>query len=170
VEVYLVSGLFPTPVGLICIAGNDSRVVVWSLSSGEMLQEICVPSAGFISCVAWIKLTDRDEDTFVFSASDGNIHLYQRTSENPVFCFLSITLAHVDAIESLSWDPQHLRLASVGNGEVCVWKFSPDKSKYKPYLFFSCSDLDRHLYRILCARPQQCRETTIRRSLGSFLG
>ncbi|KAF9232169.1 hypothetical protein BU15DRAFT_81533 [Melanogaster broomeanus] len=38
--------------------GNDSHVVVWNLSSGEMIQEICIPSAGFISCLAWIKLTD----------------------------------------------------------------------------------------------------------------
>ena len=61
---------------LIFVTGNDSRIVIWNLSSGEMLQEICAPSAGFISCLAWIKLADRDEDSFVFSASDGNIHLY----------------------------------------------------------------------------------------------
>jgi hypothetical protein len=40
------------------VAGNDSRVVIWSLSSGDMLQKIYVPSAGFISCLAWIKLLD----------------------------------------------------------------------------------------------------------------
>ena len=117
------------------VAGNDSRIVIWNLSSGEMLQEICTPSAGFISCLAWIKLADRDEDSFVFGASDGNIHLYQRTNENPVFCFLSITLAHAGALEFLEWDPHHHRLASVGDSEVHVWKVSPDESMYCSLLF-----------------------------------
>ena len=62
---------------LIRHSGNDSRVVVWNLTSGEMIQEFCVPSIGFISCLAWIKLSDGEEDMFVFGASDGNIHLYE---------------------------------------------------------------------------------------------
>lgn len=93
-----------------------------------MLQEICVPSAGFISCFVWIKLADRDEDAFVFGASDGNVHLYQRTDDNPLFSFTSIALAHEGAIESIAWDLHHRRLASVGNGEVRVWKVAPDES------------------------------------------
>ncbi|KAI9571089.1 WD40-repeat-containing domain protein [Boletus coccyginus] len=101
---------------LLLSGGNDGHVVVWSLTSGEMLQEICVPSAGFISCTAWLKLADQDEDTFVFGASDGNIHLYQRSR----------------AIESLAWDPQHRRLASAGNGKVCVWKFITDQKSFAP--------------------------------------
>jgi WD40 repeat protein len=76
------------------------------------------------------KPTDRDEDSFVFGASDVNIHLYQRANGNPVFCFLSITLAHVGAVESLEWDPHHHRLASVGDGKVHVWKVSQDQSMY----------------------------------------
>ena len=51
-------------------SGNDSRIVIWSLSSEEMIQEVCVPSTGFISCLKWIGLSDQ-EDTFVFGASDG---------------------------------------------------------------------------------------------------
>jgi WD40 repeat protein len=81
------------------------------------------------------KPTDRDEDSFVFGASDVNIHLYQRANGNPVFCFLSITLAHVGAVESLEWDPHHRRLASVGNGKVHVWKVSQDQSMYYVLLF-----------------------------------
>jgi len=77
------------------------------------LQEICTPSAGFISCLAWIKLVNWDEYSFVFGMSDDNIHLYQHTNENPVFCFLSITLAHAGAVESLKWDPHHHQLASI---------------------------------------------------------
>lgn len=124
---------------LTSVAGNDSRVVVWNLSSGEMLQEICVPSAGFIGCLAWVKLADRDEDAFVFGASDGNIHLYQRTNDDPLFCFLSIALAHAGAVESLEWDPHHHRLASVGDGEAHVWKVSADHSKNQ--LLFPASAL-----------------------------
>ena len=117
------------------VTGNDSRIVIWNLSSGEMLQEICTPSAGFISCLAWIKLADRDEDSFVFGASGGNIHLYQCMNEHPVFCFLSITLAHVGAVEFLEWDPHHHQLASIGDGEVHVWKASPDQSMYYSFIF-----------------------------------
>ena len=102
-----------------------------------MLQEICAPSAGFISCLAWIKLADQDEDSFVFGVSDGNIHLYQHMNEHPVFCFLSITLAHAGAVESLEWDPHHHQLASIGDGEVLVCKASPDQSMYYSFIFSS---------------------------------
>ena len=120
---------------LMFITGNDSCIVIWNLSSGEMLQEICAPSAGFISCLVWIKLANRDEDSLVFGMSDGNIHLYQCTNEHPVFCFLSITLAHAGAVESLEWDPHHHQLASIDNGEVHVWKASPDQSMYYLFVF-----------------------------------
>ena len=96
-----------------------------------MTQEICVPSAGFISCLAWLKLTDRDEDTFIFGASDRNIHLYRQPKDSPLFTFSLICLMHCGAIESLAWNPQHRQLASVGNGEAHMWKVAPDLSKYR---------------------------------------
>jgi WD40 repeat protein len=111
------------------LSGNDNRVVVWNLSSGEMIQELCVPSAGFISMLTWIKVDDRDESAFVFGASEGNIYLYERGNDVPLFNFTSITLAHAGAIESLAWDPVHCRLASVGDGHAQVWKFGPDNSE-----------------------------------------
>ena len=82
--------------------GNDSCVVVWSLVSGEMIQEFCVPSAGFISCLAWVKFSDGGEDMFIFGASDGNIHLYERRKDVPLFAFSSIILAHDGAIEGFA--------------------------------------------------------------------
>ncbi|KAI9455841.1 WD40-repeat-containing domain protein [Boletus coccyginus] len=128
-----VNAVVVSPKGSFLLSGgNDSRVVLWSLSSGEMTQEICVPSAGFISCLAWLKLTDRDEDAFVFGASDGNIHLYQRSEDSPLFTFSSICFAHCGAIESLAWDSQHHRLASVGDGEARVWKVAPDHNSFIP--------------------------------------
>ena len=114
---------------LICQSGNNSRVVVWNLTSGEMIQEFCVPSAGFISCLAWIKLSDGEEDMFVFGASDGNIHLYERSKGHSLFTLYSITVAHEGAIESLAWDSIHCHLASVGNSEVRLWNVSPKASK-----------------------------------------
>jgi hypothetical protein len=60
--------------------GNDSRVVVWSLTSGEMIQEIVSPVAGYISAITWIDVNDREEMTFAFGASDGNVQIYERTN------------------------------------------------------------------------------------------
>jgi len=65
-------------------SGNDSHIIIWSLSSGEMIQEVCVPSAGFISCLEWIRLSDQ-EDVFVFGASDGNT---LQTMQGPAVVFI----------------------------------------------------------------------------------
>ena len=69
--------------------------------------EFCVPSAGFISCLAWIKLSNGEKVTFVFRASDGSIHLYEWSKGYPHFAFCSVTVAHEGAIESLAWDSIH---------------------------------------------------------------
>ena len=100
-----------------------------------MIQELCVPSAGFISCLAWVLLSDSEEDVFVFGASDGNIHLYEWSKGHPLFTFCSITVVHKGAIESLAWDSIHCCLASVGNSEARLWNVSPKASK----LFCKCS-------------------------------
>ncbi|KAF8835205.1 WD40 repeat-like protein [Paxillus ammoniavirescens] len=113
--------------GSMLLSGGKT-VVVWNLVSGEMMQEICVLAAGFISCLAWIKVTDRDDDGFVFGASDSNIHLYEQGKDTPIFSFVSITLAHAGTIESMAWNSDHRHLASVGNGELQVWKACPDES------------------------------------------
>jgi hypothetical protein len=60
--------------------GNDSRVVVWGLTSGEMIQEIVSPVAGYISAITWIDVDDHGE-TFAFGASDGNVQIYERTND-----------------------------------------------------------------------------------------
>ncbi|KAF8547567.1 hypothetical protein OG21DRAFT_1490119 [Imleria badia] len=73
-----VNALAVSPKGsLLLSGGNDSCVVLRKLSSGEMAQKICIPSVWFISCLLWIKLTKRDEASFIFGALDDNIHLYQ---------------------------------------------------------------------------------------------
>ena len=97
------------------------------------MQEFCVPSASFISCLTWIQLTDKD--AFVSGASDGNIHLYEQGKDQPLFTFYSIMLAHEGAIEGLTWDSVHRQLASAGNSEMKLWKISIEASKFSFYLF-----------------------------------
>ncbi|KAG1843218.1 WD40-repeat-containing domain protein [Suillus tomentosus] len=112
---------------LLLSGGNDSRVVVWSLASGEMIQEIITPAAGYISAITWIDNDDRSETIFAFGASDGNIQIYERI-DDALFEFRSTTIGHSGSIESLAWDPVHRRLASAGDGRPHVWNFTPDKT------------------------------------------
>ncbi|KAG1722554.1 uncharacterized protein EDB91DRAFT_1032179, partial [Suillus paluster] len=55
--------------------------VVWSLVSGEMIQEIFAPAAGYISAIIWMDIDDHGESTFAFGASDGNIQVYERSND-----------------------------------------------------------------------------------------
>ncbi|KAF9220242.1 hypothetical protein BS17DRAFT_662116, partial [Gyrodon lividus] len=65
---------------------------------------------------------------FVFGTSDGNIHLYEQGKDTPIFS-VSIMLAHAGTIELIAWNSDHHHLASMGNGELQVWKPCPDGSK-----------------------------------------
>ncbi|KAG2088927.1 WD40-repeat-containing domain protein [Suillus discolor] len=112
---------------LLLTGGNDNRIVVWSLASGEMIQEIFAPASGFISAITWMDVDDRGETTFAFGASDGNIQVYERI-DNVLFQFQSITPGHTGAVESLAWDPVHCRLASAGDGHPHVWNFTSDRT------------------------------------------
>ncbi|KAG2336462.1 WD40 repeat-like protein [Suillus weaverae] len=99
---------------LLLTGGNDSRVVVWSLTSSEMIQEIVSPVAGYISVITWIDVDDCGETTFAFGVSDGNVQIYERTND-ALFKFCSTTIGHSGPVESLAWDPVHHRLASAGD-------------------------------------------------------
>ncbi|KAG2738937.1 WD40 repeat-like protein, partial [Suillus brevipes Sb2] len=112
---------------LLLTGGNDGRVVVWSLTSGEMIQEIHSPAAGYISAIIWADVDDRGETMFAFGASDGNIQMYERIND-ALFEFRSATIGHLGAIESLAWDPNYCRLASAGDGHPQVWNLTPDKT------------------------------------------
>jgi hypothetical protein len=61
--------------------GNDSQIVIWSLVSGEMIQEIFTPAAGYISAITWIHVDNRSKASFAFGASDGNIQVYERSND-----------------------------------------------------------------------------------------
>ncbi|KAG2145752.1 WD40-repeat-containing domain protein [Suillus cothurnatus] len=112
---------------LLLTGGNDSRIVVWSLVSGEMIQEIFTPAAGYISAITWMDVDDRGETTFAFGASDGNIQVYER-SNDALFGFQSTIMSHSGAVESLAWDPVHRRLASAAGGRPHLWNLTQDKS------------------------------------------
>ncbi|KAG2048975.1 hypothetical protein BDR06DRAFT_824535, partial [Suillus hirtellus] len=63
---------------LLLTRGNDNRTVVWSLASGEMIQEIFALASGFISAITWMDVDDQGETTFAFGALDGNIQVYEQ--------------------------------------------------------------------------------------------
>ncbi|KAG1766211.1 WD40-repeat-containing domain protein, partial [Suillus occidentalis] len=105
--------------------GNDSRIVVWNLVSGEMIQEIFTPAAGYISAITWMDGDDGGETTFAFGASDGNIQVYERSND---VSHRSTTMSHSGAVESLAWDPVHRRLASAAGGRPHLWTLTQDKS------------------------------------------
>ena len=85
---------------------------------------------GYTSCLMWLKLADHNEDSFVFGASDGNIHLFQCSKDSPFFSFTSITAVHASMIESLTWNSHHWQLASVGARELCVSNIALNLSKF----------------------------------------
>ncbi|KAG1810688.1 uncharacterized protein BJ212DRAFT_1484255 [Suillus subaureus] len=114
--------------------------MVWSLTSGEMIQEIVSPVAGYISAITWIDVDDRGETTFAFGASDGNIQIYERI-DDALFKFCSTTIGHSGLVELLAWDPVHHRLASASDGRPHIWNFTPDKN-----LVSITSKLDKQPY------------------------
>ncbi|KAG2058419.1 WD40 repeat-like protein [Suillus hirtellus] len=66
---------------LLLTGGNDTCIALWSLVSGEMMQEINMPTAGYISAITWMDVDDCGETMFAFGSSDGNIQLYERLND-----------------------------------------------------------------------------------------
>jgi hypothetical protein len=58
------------------LAGDDAKLIIWNLTTGEKLQEISCVFHGPISASTWIQLGDGDQRFFVFGCADGTIHLY----------------------------------------------------------------------------------------------
>ncbi|KLO04064.1 WD40 repeat-like protein, partial [Schizopora paradoxa] len=112
--------------GRLLVSGDDAAYVfIWNLSTGELVQSIHNPFNGAISAVVWVHLRDSTDPCFVFGCADGSLHLYRRRHATAMFEFVSVNCeGHSGAIEDLSFDNVHHRLASVGGGHPQVWKLS----------------------------------------------
>ncbi|KLO04610.1 WD40 repeat-like protein, partial [Schizopora paradoxa] len=115
-----------SPDGRTLVSGDDAAsVIVWNLTTGELVQSIQCPFNGAISAVVWIHLRDTKDTCFVFGCADGSLHVYRRKGANLSFEFVSVNSeGHDGPIEDLCFDPVHCRIASVGGGHPQVWKVS----------------------------------------------
>ncbi len=59
--------------------GNDSKVIVWSVASGERLFVVDRPFNGPATAVAWVS---RDNSHFVVGFASGNLHFFMSEKEN----------------------------------------------------------------------------------------
>lgn len=60
------------------IPGDDAELVVWNLSTGEMMQTIRCPFFGAISAIVWLPAMPGLGHGFAFGCADGSIHIYTR--------------------------------------------------------------------------------------------
>ena len=60
------------------IPGDDAELVVWNLSTGEMMQTIRCPFFGAISAIVWLPAMPGLGHGFAFGGADGSIHIYTR--------------------------------------------------------------------------------------------
>src|SRR5215470_6735618 len=58
--------------------GDDARVVVWNLQTGELMQQIFCHFNGYIASSAWINIWETHELGFVFGCADGSLHIYRQ--------------------------------------------------------------------------------------------
>lgn len=71
--------------------------------SGEMIQEIFTPAAGYISAITWMDVDDGGETTFAFGASDGNIQVYERSNDVSHRVSLLLSLITVNHLRRCSY-------------------------------------------------------------------
>ncbi|KAG2151554.1 WD40-repeat-containing domain protein, partial [Suillus bovinus] len=114
---------------LLLTGSNDSQIVIWSLLSGEMIQEIFTPAADYISAITWMHINNHSETSFAFGVSDGNIQVYE-WSNDALFEFWSTTISHSSAVESLAWDPIRRRLVSASGETLVSITLQPEKQPY----------------------------------------
>ncbi|KAH7917192.1 WD40 repeat-like protein [Leucogyrophana mollusca] len=114
---------------LLVSSATDARAAVWNIQTGTLLQQINCSFNGPVSAVIWLTATmSFTLDAFVLGCADGSLHVYERTSENSLFAFVCVTMAHRGAVESLDWDPRHERIASAGDGSPQVWSLQGQRT------------------------------------------
>ena len=60
------------------IPGDDAELVVWNLSTGEMMQTIPCPFFGAVGAIVWLPAMSVLSHGFAFGCADGSIHIYTR--------------------------------------------------------------------------------------------
>ena len=58
------------------IPGDDAELVVWNLSTGEMMQTIPCPFFGAVSAIVWLPAMSALSHGVSFGCADGSIHIY----------------------------------------------------------------------------------------------
>ncbi|KAH9012574.1 WD40-repeat-containing domain protein [Lactarius pseudohatsudake] len=109
--------LSPDKTRLISI-GDDSRVVVWSVASGERLFAVERPFNGAATAVSW---ASRDNSRFVVGFASGDLHLFRNESEKSYCDGLSVS-GGKGSVEGIVYDETHDRIASICADSAMLWK------------------------------------------------
>ncbi|KAH8977098.1 WD40-repeat-containing domain protein [Lactarius hatsudake] len=109
--------LSPDKTRLISI-GDDSRVVVWSVASGERLFAVERPFNGAATAVSW---TSRDNSRFVVGYASGDLHLFRNESEKSYCDSLGVS-GGKGSVEGIVYDETHDRIASICADSAMLWK------------------------------------------------
>jgi hypothetical protein len=57
--------------------GDDARLAVWNLLTGEFMQEFMCRFNGAIGAICWISV-EPNEASFAFGCADGSLHVYRQ--------------------------------------------------------------------------------------------
>ena len=119
------------------LLGDDSRVVVWSIASGERLFIAEMPFNGPATAAAW---ASRDNSLFIVGFASGDVHLFMSDEKKVIMqsmiaCLDLIsslqvyqdsnpTSAGKGAIEGIVYDANHDRVASISAKSTQLWRIN----------------------------------------------
>ncbi|KAH9174101.1 WD40-repeat-containing domain protein [Lactarius sanguifluus] len=109
--------LSPDKTRLISI-GDDSRVVVWSVASGERLFAVERPFNGAAMAISWASC---DNSRFVVGFASGDLHIFQNESKKSYRDSLGVS-GGKGPIEGIVYDETHDWIASICADSAMLWK------------------------------------------------
>ncbi|KAH9174091.1 WD40-repeat-containing domain protein, partial [Lactarius sanguifluus] len=98
--------------------GDDSRVVVWSVASGERLFAVEWPFNGAATAISWASC---DNSRFVVGFASGDLHIFQNESKKSYRDSLGVS-GGKGPIEGIVYDETHNRIASICVDSAMLWK------------------------------------------------
>ncbi|KAH9010595.1 WD40-repeat-containing domain protein, partial [Lactarius deliciosus] len=107
----------PDKTRLISI-GDDSRMVVWSVASGEKLFAVDRPFNGPAMAVSW---ASRDNSRFVVGFASGDLHLFWSEGEKSYSDNIGVS-GGKKAVEGVVYDPIHDWIASICADSTQLWR------------------------------------------------